>query len=145
VSEVWLRILFNDAFSGTRLYNVDDRIVSEWWWIGSDLVGSGHGLVLRHYPGIRLEGLGKTTKNLNQDSWSLGPRIEPGTFWIRNGCGNGGASHVYIVTELDGNGVKYVVNGIVQYRCGKICFFMFIISFTYYVWRGGCIQLWHTK
>jgi hypothetical protein len=28
-----------------------------------DLVGSGRGLILRYYPGIRLEGLRKTTKS----------------------------------------------------------------------------------
>jgi hypothetical protein len=37
-------------------------MVSEWWWIRQDLVGSGRGLILRYYPGIRLEGLRKTTK-----------------------------------------------------------------------------------
>jgi hypothetical protein len=42
------------------------------------LIGSVRGLISRYYPGIRLEGLRKTTRNLNQDSRSLGPRIEPG-------------------------------------------------------------------
>jgi hypothetical protein len=46
--------LFNDAFSVTRLYSADDRI-SEWWWIGKDLVGSSRGLILRCYPRINLE------------------------------------------------------------------------------------------
>jgi hypothetical protein len=36
----------------------------------SILVGSGRGLILRYYPGIRMEGLRKTTKNLTQDSRS---------------------------------------------------------------------------
>jgi hypothetical protein len=40
--------LFNDAFSVTRLYSVDERM---------DLVGSGRGLILRYYPGIRLDEL----------------------------------------------------------------------------------------
>jgi hypothetical protein len=34
------------------------------------------GLILWYYPGIRLERLRKTTKHLNQDSLSPGPRIE---------------------------------------------------------------------
>jgi hypothetical protein len=51
-------------------------------WKG--LVGSGHGLILRYYPGIRLEGLRKSTKNFHQDSWSLRPRIEPGTSRIQS-------------------------------------------------------------
>jgi hypothetical protein len=62
---------------------VDDRMVSE-WWIGMDLVGRGRGLILRYYPGIRLEGPRKTTKNLNQDSRSSGTRFETGTFRIRS-------------------------------------------------------------
>jgi hypothetical protein len=37
-----------------------------------DLVGSGRGLILRHYPSICLEGLSQTTKNLSQDSRSPG-------------------------------------------------------------------------
>jgi hypothetical protein len=35
--------------------------------------------ILRYYLGIHLEGLRKTTKDLNQDSRSLRPRIKPGT------------------------------------------------------------------
>jgi hypothetical protein len=31
-----------------------------------------------YYPGIRLEGLGKTTKKLNQHSRSRGPHLNPG-------------------------------------------------------------------
>jgi hypothetical protein len=57
-------------------------MISEWWWSGKDLVGSGHGLILRYYPSIRLKGLKKTTQNLNQASQSLGLRIETGTSWI---------------------------------------------------------------
>jgi len=41
-------------------------------------------LILMYYPGIRLEGLRKTTKNLNEDSRSPEPRIETGTFRIRS-------------------------------------------------------------
>jgi hypothetical protein len=42
------------------------------------LKGSGRGLILSYYPGIRLEDLRKM-KNLNQDSRSPWPRFEPGT------------------------------------------------------------------
>jgi hypothetical protein len=38
-------------------------MISERWWIGKDLVGSGRGIILRHYPGIRLDGLRKTTNS----------------------------------------------------------------------------------
>jgi hypothetical protein len=47
-------------------------------WKG--FLGSGYGLILRYYRGIRLEGLTKTTKNVNQDSWFPGLTFEPGTF-----------------------------------------------------------------
>jgi hypothetical protein len=79
----WFVVYFNGAFSVTRLYSVDDGII-EWWSLGKDLVESGRGQILRYYPGIRLEGLQKTTKNLNQDRGSPGPRIEPGTSRIRS-------------------------------------------------------------
>jgi hypothetical protein len=36
---------------------------------------SGRGLILRYYPGIRMEGLRKTTINLSHDSRSLGPDL----------------------------------------------------------------------
>jgi hypothetical protein len=41
-----------------------------------NFVGSVRGLILRYYPGIRLEGLRKNTENLNQDSRS--PGSDPG-------------------------------------------------------------------
>jgi hypothetical protein len=47
-------------------------------------VGSGHGLILRYYPGIRLAGLRKITKTLNYDSLYPEPRIEPGISRIRS-------------------------------------------------------------
>jgi hypothetical protein len=85
----WLVVsLFYDAFSVTRLYSVGDRMTCEWRWIGKDLVGSGHDLILRYYPGIRLEGLKKTTKNLNQDSRWPESRFEPGTYGIRSSSVN---------------------------------------------------------
>jgi hypothetical protein len=54
---------FNDASSLSRLWsfgNWDDR------WIRNDLKWSGRGL--RHYPGICLDGLRKTTKSLSQNN-----------------------------------------------------------------------------
>jgi hypothetical protein len=54
-------LLYN-AFSVTRHYNVDDRVISEWRRILKDLVGSDGGLILRYYFGIRLERLRKPTK-----------------------------------------------------------------------------------
>jgi hypothetical protein len=54
-------------------------MVTEWRWIGKDLAGSSRGLILRYYPGIHLEGLRKTTKNLNQGGRSPGTRITLGT------------------------------------------------------------------
>jgi hypothetical protein len=45
-------------------------------WEG--LEGSSHGLILRYYPGICLEGLSKSMKNLCQDSWSPGLDLNPG-------------------------------------------------------------------
>jgi hypothetical protein len=59
-------------------------MISEWWLIEKELIGSGRGLILSYYPGIRLEGLRKITKNLNHDRRSPGPRIEPGTSRIRS-------------------------------------------------------------
>jgi hypothetical protein len=46
--------------------------------IGKDLEGSGRGLVLRYYPGIRLARLRKTTINLSQDIRSPGRKFNPG-------------------------------------------------------------------
>jgi hypothetical protein len=70
--------LLYDAFSVTRLYSV----IIGCWWIGKDLVGNSHGLLLRYYPSIHLEGLRQTTKNINQDNLTPGPRFETGTFQI---------------------------------------------------------------
>jgi hypothetical protein len=77
-------VYFTTLFSVGGLYGVDNRIISEWWYIGKDLVGSSCGLILRYYPGIRLEGLRKNTKNRNQEGRSPGKRIEPGTSRIRS-------------------------------------------------------------
>jgi hypothetical protein len=62
-SGVWLvGSLFNDTFSVTRLYSVDDRMISE-WWIEKKNLGSGRGLILRYCHDFRMEGLRKNTKN----------------------------------------------------------------------------------
>jgi hypothetical protein len=53
------------------------RVISE-WWIEKDLEGSGRSLILRNYPGIRLEELRKTAKNLSQDSRSPSRDLHPG-------------------------------------------------------------------
>jgi hypothetical protein len=45
--------------------------------MGKDVEGSGHGLILRYYPGLCLEGLRKTTRNLRQDSWSPSRDLNP--------------------------------------------------------------------
>jgi hypothetical protein len=79
---VFVASLFYDTFSVTRQYSVDGRLISDWRWITKVLVGSSRGLILRYLPGIRLQRLRKTTKDLNQDSRSLGPRFEPETSWI---------------------------------------------------------------
>jgi hypothetical protein len=65
-------ILFYDASSITRLYIVDDMVISEWWWIVNDFVESGRGLIVMYYPGIRVDGLRKTTKHRSQDSLLTG-------------------------------------------------------------------------
>jgi hypothetical protein len=70
---------FNDTFSVTRLYSIYDRMISEWWWIGKDLVGSGHGLIFQVLSRICLEGLRKITKTLNQDRQLPGWESNPGT------------------------------------------------------------------
>jgi hypothetical protein len=49
------------------------------WLIGKHLEGSGRGLILRYYPGIRLEEPRKTTNNFDHDirspgrDWNQGP------------------------------------------------------------------------
>jgi hypothetical protein len=52
------------------------------------LIGSGHGLILKYYPSTHLEGLRKTTKNLNQDSQLPRLRPESGTSQIQSRCVN---------------------------------------------------------
>jgi hypothetical protein len=55
----------------------NELVLSE-WWVGKDLEGSGRGLILRYYHGIRLEQLRKTMKQLSQDSRT------PGRIWTRD-------------------------------------------------------------
>jgi hypothetical protein len=55
---------------------MNQRVINE-RRIGKDSEGSGRGLILRYYPRIHLKGLRKTTKNLNQDSWSPGQDLNP--------------------------------------------------------------------
>jgi hypothetical protein len=80
---------FKDAFSITRLYIVDDRVVSE-WWTGKDLLGIGRGLILRSYPGIHWRNWGKQgnpksgqsvagTENRTQDLRNRSRGVNP---WI---------------------------------------------------------------
>jgi hypothetical protein len=73
------------------------RVISE-WWIGKYLEGSGRGLILRYYPGIRLEGLRKTTKSFGQDSRFPSRDLSPGppeyearvlTIWPQRSVVNG--------------------------------------------------------
>jgi hypothetical protein len=46
IRQNWLNCsLFYDAFSVTSLYSADDMLISEWWWMGKGLVGSGRGLI----------------------------------------------------------------------------------------------------
>jgi hypothetical protein len=45
---------------------------------GKYLEGNGSGLILRYYPGVFLEGLRNTTKDLSQGSRSPGRDLKPG-------------------------------------------------------------------
>jgi hypothetical protein len=49
-------------------------VISE-WWIGKGFEGIGYGIVFRYYPGIRLEGLRETTRNLSQGSRPVGREL----------------------------------------------------------------------
>jgi hypothetical protein len=50
-------------------------MISEWWWIVKHLVGSGHGLILRYYPSISLEGLRKPRKKPPSGQLVAGAKI----------------------------------------------------------------------
>jgi hypothetical protein len=47
-------------------------------WPEKNLQGSGRGLILRYYPGIRMEGMRKTSKLLGQGSRSPGRELNVG-------------------------------------------------------------------
>jgi hypothetical protein len=69
--------LFYDALQWLTTVTSNNKVISE-WWIGKDLEGSGRDLICRNCPGIRLEGLRKTAKNLSQDSQSSSWYLNPG-------------------------------------------------------------------
>jgi hypothetical protein len=54
---VYLTTLFRNSD-----YTMSNEMVISERWSGKDFEGSGHGLILRYYPGIRLEGQRKTMK-----------------------------------------------------------------------------------
>jgi hypothetical protein len=72
----FIRSLFNDAFSVTKISVrwKDDAWIMNWKGYGRKWSCTN----LRHYPGICLERLRKTTKILSQDSRSLGQDLNPG-------------------------------------------------------------------
>jgi hypothetical protein len=55
---IFICSLFNDALSVTK--TIQRRMKG--WYVNCELEGSGRRLILRNYPGIRQEGLRKTTK-----------------------------------------------------------------------------------
>jgi hypothetical protein len=56
---VYLMTLFQNSE-----YTASNERVTGEWWIGKDVEGSDHGLILRYYPSICLEVLRKTMKEL---------------------------------------------------------------------------------
>jgi hypothetical protein len=81
---MWVSSLFYDALSVTRLYSVNDRAISKWWLLVKYLVRSGHSLILRYYPGIRLEGLRKTWKTSIRIAGHRGQYLNPRTSQIQS-------------------------------------------------------------
>jgi hypothetical protein len=82
--------LFYDAFRVTWLYSLY-HWRHGYKWMTMNGKGCGRKCSwpnLKYYAGIRLEGLRKTTKNLNQDSLSPRPRFEPGSSRIRSRSAN---------------------------------------------------------
>jgi hypothetical protein len=59
--------LFNDAFSVIRLYSVDGRMTSEWWWIDED-----------KHPCLKRDTNPRSQRPSNQDL-----RIRPRSYWER--------------------------------------------------------------
>jgi hypothetical protein len=71
--------LFNYAITSLGYVALDDRMNTELemiWMAAANL---------RYYPSICLEGLRKTMKNLNQESWSLGRDLNPGSLKYKAG------------------------------------------------------------
>jgi hypothetical protein len=64
-------------FSNSDYRALNGSFITE-WWIGKDLEGSGHGLILGYDTGIFLDGLRKTMKSLDQDSQSQGRDLNLG-------------------------------------------------------------------
>jgi hypothetical protein len=67
--------LFNNVFQQLRLYSAVWK--GDKWWTENDFEGSGRGLILRYYCGIRLERLRKPRQTC-QDSWYSGRDLNPG-------------------------------------------------------------------
>jgi hypothetical protein len=69
---------FKTLFSVSRLYSVDGRMTSEWWWIGKDLVWSDHGLILRYNPGLAWRYWGKSRETSARTAGRRGRHLNPG-------------------------------------------------------------------
>jgi hypothetical protein len=69
--------LFYDIFPVTEYIASKERLITQ-WWMGNYLDGSGRGLILRYYSGIRLEKLWNTTKTISQDNRSPGRDLKSG-------------------------------------------------------------------
>jgi hypothetical protein len=121
--------LFYGVFSLTK-----NIAISE-WRIGKDLEGSGRGLILKYYSGIRVEGLRKTTKDLSQDSrfpvWDLSPgppKYEAGVLtallWrpvarLIYHPDDGGSTHLWNVCLLQGGYMRYIPESFHLHTCRR--------------------------
>jgi hypothetical protein len=73
--------LFNNAFPVTRIYSVEDtELLMNWKVFSRKRSWSNYKVLFRHSPGETEE----NHENLNHDSRSPGPIIEPGTSRIRS-------------------------------------------------------------
>jgi hypothetical protein len=75
---------FHDAFSWTRLYSVDDRVISEWWWTDEDKYpclkrDSNPWSQRPSDKGLRLRPRTTVTSDGSNGKTILGPREE--TIW----------------------------------------------------------------
>jgi hypothetical protein len=76
----WLVVYLTTLFLVTRLDSFDDRVIGlSKCWIKKDLVRSGHGLILRYYLGICLEGRRKTPKTSIRITGRRGRKSNPWT------------------------------------------------------------------